>query len=601
MPEGSRGTTSDRIAAYYAYLFSFPSLATMLAVTALVTLFGGALAQAMLGGWQGLLLGLRTSFLVFTSSTIVSALLTRAYLAREPIFTLRRCIVLSFSVSVTWIFVFFVASLLNHMATATMDLSESLLIGSIVASALRSLIILSLSGSGVSKALILSLLQPMLGVVTYWATMSFALDRLVWGLLLNLGMFAVSWTTLRSIESWPHGWASPTVVPLFRDFLLAWTEGVREPLEGHLEVVGVDADLPVGWLSFKGASGVVSGFLVSGIHPGPFRDLGSSALPQFLCERLETSSVGSFVFLHGISNHEHDLARHGQCSLIAEEIAGSLSGGSEMRMASPVVSIQRRSATATSQIIGTVALVTLTLSPKSFEDLPRELEETIISKARDLGITAYIVDLHNSIDGSHGLDGQDIQDLCDAAVEAMNQTASLPRASLEVGCSRIRPTDFMIEDGMGLMGIAAMAIYVAGQSRVLLVVDGNNMITGLREHLIATVETMGFDSVEVGTTDTHVVNGLRTGARGYYPFGEKISWESIDKAVRTVVASAAASREPVTARGGLAIVKGLRVLGKDGLAFLEHSLESGINRFKRGVLALWFPALAVSSAFVLFL
>ena len=65
---------------------------------------------------------------------------------------------------------------------------------------------------------------------------------------------------------------------------------------------------------------------------------------------------------------------------------------------------------------------------------------------------------------------------------------------------------------MGTGGITAIVVQVDKQKTAYVVIDGNNMISGLREKILAALTSVGFDESEVFTTDTHAVSALSLGA-----------------------------------------------------------------------------------------
>ena len=82
-----------------------------------------------------------------------------------------------------------------------------------------------------------------------------------------------------------------------------------------------------------------------------------------------------------------------------------------------------------------------------------------------------------------------------------------------VGSASVFPKEFSLKAGMGTGGITAIVVQVEKQKTAYIVIDGNNMIPGLREKIIAALTSKGFDASEVFTTDTHAVSALITGRR----------------------------------------------------------------------------------------
>jgi putative membrane protein len=83
----------------------------------------------------------------------------------------------------------------------------------------------------------------------------------------------------------------------------------------------------------------------------------------------------------------------------------------------------------------------------------------------------------------------------------------------------VTPEEFMVADGMGPGGITTVVVKAGEQKTAYVVIDGNNMSSGLRERILEALRSAGFDG-EVFTTDTHVVNAVVLSDRGYHPVGE---------------------------------------------------------------------------------
>ena len=409
------------------------------------------------------------------------------------------------------------------------------------------------------------------------------------------------WVVIKTVGNWRCEQEGFGLLPLFQAFLLAWSEGINEPLEGYLEKVGEEADLPVNSLLFR-ARGQNKGALIAPyVHSGPFRNVGSSALPLLLTEELGKELGCEILFLHGVSAHDRDLASQRQNHRVIQALLDEIGEGVEAGLASPMVRASRGGATATCQLFGDHALVTLTVSPKSFDDLPQRLEGMITEAGRALGLEAIVVDLHNSIDEDDDLSDEDVSNLYEAASEAMGRAFRAPRTPLRVGFSRVIPHDFSPVDGMGPSGIGALAVEVQGQTCVYVVIDGNNLISGLREVLLSALEELGVDESEVATTDTHLVNALSVSPRGYYPIGERMDWGRITWYVKKAAAQALESLEPVSFSFKRVEVRGLRIIGEGGLTYLGSLLERGFRLFKRSSLSVLLPLTALSFSLLLLL
>jgi putative membrane protein len=135
---------------------------------------------------------------------------------------------------------------------------------------------------------------------------------------------------------------------------------------------------------------------------------------------------------------------------------------------------------------------------------------------------------------------------------------------------------------MGPMGFSVLAMRVEGggvYARV--VVDGNNMVPGLREKLIGALEGLGFEGAEVMTSDIHTVNGIGATRAGYSPVGERMEWSRIVEYIVDAAEEAASNLQPAGVLAYRTVVPGLTVLGEGGLDALRRVLESGFSLFIR--------------------
>ena len=145
-----------------------------------------------------------------------------------------------------------------------------------------------------------------------------------------------------------------------------------------------------------------------------------------------------------------------------------------------------------------------------------------MKKLKKRGIpNAVIVNAHNSINGLFDLSNATVS-LKEVAIESLAKAFANKRLPLEVGAAKIIPKEFSIEDGMGPGGINVIVVRTSDQTAAYITIDGNNMVSGLREKILSALEKIGVNDGEILTTDTHAVTGLILTTRGYHPIGEVI-------------------------------------------------------------------------------
>jgi len=240
-----------------------------------------------------------------------------------------------------------------------------------------------------------------------------------------------------------------------------------------------------------------------------------------------------------------------------------------------------------------VALVTLSLSPKSYDDLPDELLNKITEVAGGMGLKAVVVDSHHSISLDGGLEEYDPENLCQAAKEALKLAQGMPKSPFGVGTARVVPDEWGLDEGMGPTGIAALAVRLASQTSAYVVIDGNNMVSGFRDEIIEAVRSVGPDEAEVMTSDTHLVNAIGKTTKGYFPIGERTERRRLTDYTVEAVNGAISRLDRAVAMHARTTVSGLTVLGSNGLETLGQVLKSGFGLFKKA-------GLTIMSASILF-
>ncbi len=131
-----------------------------------------------------------------------------------------------------------------------------------------------------------------------------------------------------------------------------------------------------------------------------------------------------------------------------------------------------------------------------------------------------------------------------------------------IGGASVFPKEFSLKDGMGTGGITALVVEVENQKTAYVIIDGNNMVPGLREKIIDSLSSIGFGESEVFTTDTHAVSALITGGRGYHPVGEVMDHEVLIRHIIEATKKAETNLETSTAGFLRFVVPQVRVIGE---------------------------------------
>jgi putative membrane protein len=360
--------------------------------------------------------------------------------------------------------------------------------------------------------------------------------------------------------------------------------GSRDPaatkaLEAFFLKSSIPADLSVSLLTFfRGGSARVTVALPT-VHPGPFAALGASDLPRKLAQQLGPTAGVVFV-PHTPCDHDLDLPAESEVDRIgvaARDLFGRLPplpAGRAGPLTSPYAGSYARA-----QRFGDVALVVVSQAPQPTDDIAFSVGDQIVREfARSGGPRVALIDAHNSYVEGQGdvIYGTPTAEklLADTKAAVAAATAAARDGPIEVGVAT--KGGFAIgADGIGPQGMRALAVRAGGKTTGYLLVDGNNLMIGLRAPLVAALESV-VDVAEVMTTDNHVVHEVDGGIN---PLGERFPLAALTREAEAVMRAAVADLAPAEVRFGSAPVPAVQVLGPGYTARLLTSLGDTLSMF----------------------
>jgi len=594
--EDSLKQSMDVAVSRYSSLFRLPSARKVPLLLSLLCVGGSLLSTAILssvlGGLEnslkdGLLLGLGVLLASLFADYVICSLVLR----RDAVFDLRRTMALSIFCWGVWIFFLFIGAVAG---AATSDLKWWMrlsLLGFSATLILRFIVFNAVSSTSRKRQFVASLLQPFLSVVPFlvlWTgigpsvavtvnMLAFLCSSIIIGLVASFSFLFL----LNQIGVQAVGLQSVT---LFRAFMLNWVANLNAPFEELLEKLGEEREVEVSLMKFghQDAKAVV---VVPSVHPGPFKNIGSSILPGMLKADLEKEFGCVACVPHGVFGHEYDLASQLQNKKVVDDVVACLrSLGGQDQSASPFVTFSNGLATACCQVFGKSAFISFTLAPRTIEDLPEELDRFVREEAEKRGLDfCAVVNAHNSIDGAAEM-RESLASLKDVAVKCLDRAMSLRQSPFEVGAASVLPKEFSLEDGIGSGGITVDVIKSGEKKTAYVVIDGNNMVSGLRERILSSLHSEGIDEGEIFTTDTHAVNALILTGHGYHPVGEAIENEKLMSYILDAARSASAKLEGVGISCRSIKVPNVKVIGAKQVEVLCLLIDKVLQRAKRAVI-----------------
>lgn len=603
--EDSLNQAMGKAARRYASLFTLPTPRRMVLLLALMCIGGGllstiALFPSFVGVFAGFALGISLFVVNIGATYVVSTLVLKG----DKIYDSRRTIAVSLFGWILWLF--FLS--LGVVAASFFGLIwwvRVCLLGFSTVVMFRLIVFSSTAIVRYGRLLLASLIQPSACIVPLLVTwVSFGNV-----LTLNVGFFfifslavsvAASFFFMFFLNRVGNQTLGVPSISLFKAFMLSWTMDLNAPFEELLEKIGEERDVQVSLVRFDSSKPKVA-FAIPSVHPGPFKNIGSSALPSLLKSALEQKLGCVACVPHGVFGHELDLASQFQNQKLIKHVVESTDCRVTEALATPFVTVTHGLATASCQAFGDHVLISFTLAPWTTEDLPQELATFVNSEVERLGFSGCtIVDAHNSIDGNANM--QDcLGELKAAARTCLEEAMSRKCKPFRTGAASIMPEGFTVRDGMGTGGITVVLVEVGAQQTAYVVIDGNNMVSGLREKIFSALHSLDIENGEVFTTDTHTVSAVMVGEKGYNPVGMTIDHQKLIDCVTEAVLAARADLEQVeTVCCSTVTVPKVKVIGAERLENLCLLVDRGLQVVKKAGVPVFATAGLVLMLFLMF-
>ncbi len=562
----------------------------MVSFTLVIMGITGALSFGLALGMTGLLQGLIFGILAIAAPVIASDLITDTLYRGDPLLNPRRISIVSFVWCLAGGFLLTVLGILSGFTGRSDVLLRGILLTVYSSAGIRALVFLVFSTRSPAKTVMAIALQPLLMM-----TGTYLLLPQIWQvtptvLLIVLALILLG-PAILLIRLSRRSFGPIRIIPLFKGFVYAWAEQHNEPLEDQLATISESVRLEVDKLSFSSSGRCLGNLVAPYIHPGPFRNVGSSCLSAVITDGMPCETL----VVHGISSHERDMARSRDMERIIVALNES-SSSTKSGFCTPMVRAEVSGAKASCQIFGSLALLTLTLSPKSHDDIPDMVKDRVREASSKQGLTAVIVDAHNCLDDDDFLSETDEVNLVIAAEEAMSKAQKVRVGPFKAGISRIKPSEWGPDEGMGPCGIGALVIETQAGRNAYIVIDSNNIIQGFREEVLGHVSSLGFVEAEVMSSDTHIVNAIGATDRGYHPAGEAMEHGRVLQYVEEALKRTELS--PAEVSFARATVDDVPIIGVKGIEVLRNVVKTSFRVFIRTaatVLPLSFVAAAAAA------
>ena len=358
------------------------------------------------------------------------------------------------------------------------------------------------------------------------------------------------------------------------------------PLEKILTNIATVQDIPVEIIIFRDVERPVACGVIQYVHPGPFRDIGSSGLPSVIIEHIqETHGIPAFV-MHGSCTHQQNLTTKEDYPIVLAEIDRLIEETKVHDLISGPHWSDGGKFKVWSLFVGNDVLTISTSAPEFTDDISLDVGHDVAKMIRErlpqVGGVA-VVDAHNCIDDSAISVNQgdpEAGEYVGTVSGAVFSTINNDRTKVQFGMHQIKPDDISQKEGMGPGGVISVVLNLGEREMVLISIDGNNVEPGFREQAQSLLKQQGFDDAEIITTDTHVVNAISLSSRGYPPVGRN----KPDETLEHIVAASVKAREriqPVKVGLGFGKATGLRTFGEKGFDILTQDVAEAAGIAKK--------------------
>lgn len=604
--EDSLNQSMEKAVRHYSSLFQLPSYRRVFSLLALACVGGGMLSVVILfPSVGGVASGLLFGFSLFLANILADSMISKLIL-QDTVYGLRRTLALSLYCWVVWLSFILVGAVVGVYLGVVWWAKLSLLGFSAVLT-LRLIVLSATSSASPERSAVASLLQPFFCVapfIAFWTQPQIAYAAnssllLFLAFAAAVGLFS-SFGFLFLLNRLGKQMLGFPSMDIFKAFLLNWAVGSNEPFEEFLEKLGEERNVEVSLIKFSSHKPKAA-VIVPAVHPGPFKNVGSSLLPSMLKASTEKKLDCDVAVPHGLLGHEFDLASQAQNQKIIDRVLETINFETSETKATPFIRVSNGLATASCQVFGKIALLSFTLAPRTTEDFPHEFGLFVRAAAEKHGFkNCVVVNAHNSIDGTINMQNA-FDELKTVGADCLEKAASLESLPFEVGAATVKPNEFGLKDGMGPGGITVLLVNVGGQKAAYVVIDGNNMVSGLREKLLSALHSVGVDEGEVLTTDTHSVNAVIMNRRGYHPIGEAMDHDKLINHVKEAVLAATSRLEPAKAAYDSVTVSNAKVIGAKQLETLCQLIDRTIQRAKKIVFPIFVFSGLLLTLFLAFL
>jgi putative membrane protein len=485
--------------------------------------------------------------LAFTIPAIAALVLTKSIIEYNgKTMTWNRSALLALSCTVFGVIITFIAL---ASSITLIPLFYAISLGFIFG--LRLFVLVAIADYRVPRMIIPAFTQSAVGILAGMILFSpsFALFALVLHVVFGLGFAILIWMIERPLQRA----FKIRGLAFINAFIAHMTDGSKG-MEDFFREIGEEIFVPQVSFFFRRVNEKPVIFTVPNLHPGPMGEIGGGNLPKVLHDNFEEETLVA----HGCATHDFNLVSEGEINKVIDALQKSRQNIDYSGVAGRSGRLTCGSVQVLFQRFGDSVLLVTSRSPQRTEDLDFSVGMTIMAEGHRWFPQVAVVDAHNCMTDLSSpvlLATLTATEYQQGSLEAMEKCRSTPLYPFRIGVTHLT-LPFGREQGFGDLGVQVLVVEVDGQRTAYVLIDGNNMVQGLREVLLEQILTV-VDYAEVMTTDTHVVNtitgknpvGMHVPASEFLPFVMQALQAAIGNLAASEVAGSTAHCEHIVVFG----------------------------------------------------
>ncbi len=597
-------TEMEKTASLYRWLFQLPTMKKLLIFSFAASLCVGFTVRIIIYFSLPLIHNMIMGFIQGVSALfipiVLSTLIVSPIMKSKSVWDRRRLYALSTICMLFLGIAYIVGAISSILANKIAIVSVAFVFGASFIFMLRLLVIRAMSEFSTFRSSMVALTQPLFCIIAILPFQELTFPLGVLELLIMFTITSIIFGAAASVYLWLVDRPILKILKVsgigfLYGFLLDWIENKSYVLEEKFEKIGEEASLPMLTLLFEDSNALNSILVVPNIHPGPFKTVGSSEMPYIIAKEMKEKTGAIVSVAHGPSTHGQNLVAAKEIKKVLKTIENSLGQSNFVSKASQFVTYEKDEVKMSCQIFGDLALLIVTLSPISFDDISPELGEQVREAAVSEGIKdSFLIDAHNC--GGEVLtpilsNSETAKKIIYAAKMAVKKAKSKMSTEIKACAVQSKPDDFHKWEGIGPAGVTVHVVEVEGQKAAYIIIDGNNMIPGLREKIIGSVKKIGVDEAEVMTTDTHIVNAVSLDPKGYQAVGQIGDHKKLITMIVNMTEEALTNLKPVKISYNIKKVEKIKIVGEKQMNLLTTQIVKSVSTAKKSLTILVSAAL----------